>query len=338
MKTAFLVYPILLALALAAGAQSAPGPMIIPNPAPAGQEFRLYLHTTGCTSCAYTYPPEPVAVKGNRIDLRYVIAVPRPNPGAAESGPIQSLAGGMPAFSMPPLPAGRYEVWATQVPACLIQMPLCEIAEPVPFSAGELEVRSDVQAAYILNPSSAPAENPFDLQLLSGGYSCATAFDSLSAAVYGDTIALTFYDWELPKGCAVAYELYGPTFHLPALPAKTYRVKVNRLAKKTVADVGPLRIIGAVPILPLSPALSPAVRSRAAWRGFEVVFDVPREEAGIWQAELLSPDGRIRGRTTFLWTAGEKMAVAPERRPAKGLYLLRLTAPAGTQHYLEIAQ
>lgn len=338
MKSTTLLYPILMALSLAAGAaaQTASGPSVIPNPAPSGREFRLYLRIgMPCMDCSYTFSRESVSVNGSRIDLRYVISLPAANPGPPEPGAIRSMAGSQPTFTMPSLAAGRYEVWASQIPACTLNPQPCEIAQPAPYRAGELEVRSDVQPGLILNPGYGPAEKAFDLQLVSGGYSCATAFDSLSAAVYRDTVTLTFYDWERPMGCAVAFELYGPTFHLPALPAGTYRVKVNRLSQRTLADVGPLQILGGVAVAPASRIVD---GGRARWRGREVVFALPAGEPGIWQAELIAPDGRISGRSACLRAAGEEAAVAAERTPAQGLYLLRLTGPAGTQRILEIAR
>lgn len=235
-----------LGVAASLSAQGTPALSMLPNPAPADTSFRLYLQgfSLSCLNCIYSTARESVTVKGNRIDLRAVIPTTMVmSVTGVQASPLAIISGQLPDFPMPPLRPGRYEVWVAMVPECLDQK-ACTIPERPPVSVGPLDVKAGVSATYILNPGSAPAAKPFDMQLLSGGYSCATAFDSLSTEVSGDVITVTFYDWERPMGCAIAYEMFGPTFKLPALPAGTYRVKVERLSKQSVFEAGILEIVG----------------------------------------------------------------------------------------------
>jgi hypothetical protein len=134
-------------------------------------------------------------------------------------------------------------VWATYMPECLYAQPSCKIAV-MPESAGTLAVQAQVPMSYMLNPAAAPAGQAFALQLLSYGFSCATAFDKLSAAVTDSVITLAFSDQELPKGCMDAFNPYGPTFHMPAMKAGAYKVKVNRLQLNAIVDAGILLVTG----------------------------------------------------------------------------------------------
>jgi hypothetical protein len=238
-----------LGLAGAALAQSA-ALSVAPNPAPAGRAFTLTLSGLAGLSCNTVFERESVSVNGSRIDLRYTPAVSGwvlDSVRASPSDPVCALARAaaamdLPRFEMPALAAGRYEVWAAQVPACLSGIPACTLAMPAPVSAGILHVGNGAAPGYVLNPAAANAGAPFDLQLLAAGYDCGSRFDSLGVAVSGAVITLAYHEYELPTGCAGAYELYGPTFPVPALAAGTYTVKANRLSQGAVEDAGVLTV------------------------------------------------------------------------------------------------
>jgi len=255
MIIATLYRPILLALALAASvcAQATPTLSVTPNPAPAGKVFQLLLQGVA-TDCNTAFSRESVTVSGTRIDLRYsrittgiVMDAPTVGPTVcpmAATGPSAgTLLASMPVFTMPALKAGKYEVWATYMPECLYSQPSCKIAV-MPESAGTLAVQGDVPMSYMLNPAAVPAGQSFALQLLSYGFTCATAFDKLSAAVTDSVITLSFSDQELPKGCMDAFNPYGPVFQMPAMKAGAYKVKVNRLQFNAIVDAGILLVTG----------------------------------------------------------------------------------------------
>jgi hypothetical protein len=256
MIVATLYRPILLALALAASvcAQTIQTLSVTPNPAPAGKAFQLLLQGVA-TECNTAFSRESVTVSGTRIDLRYtkistgiVIDAPTAGPTVcpmAATGPSAgTLLASMPVFTMPALKAGKYQVWATYIPECLYSQPSCKIAV-MPESAGTLAVQGDVPMSYMLNPAAVPAGQAFALQLLSYGFTCATAFDELSAVVTDSVITLAFSDQELPKGCMDAFNPYGPTFQMPAMKAGSYKVKVKRLQMNLVVDAGILLVTGA---------------------------------------------------------------------------------------------
>lgn len=285
LRSAFLA----LGLAAALSAQGTAGFSMLPNPAPAGTAFRMYLlGLMVCRDCVHAFTRETVTVNGNRIDVR-TVTTSTATPLAAEfpPGSIAILTGQVPGFPMPSLPPGRYEVWVTVVPECLDQK-ACTIPERLPMSVGSLEVKAGFSASYFLNPGSAPAAKPLDLQILSGGYSCATAFDSLTTEISGDVITLTFHDYERPMGCGMAYEIFGPTFKLPALPAGIYRVKVNRLSKKSVFEAGTLELVGTTALAnsPRQDLPVPAARPRAGGPASGSAFQV------LWRGHPCDFSGR----------------------------------------------
>jgi len=255
MNALTLTRPVLLALGLAAavGAQTTSALSVAPNPAPANKAFQLLLQGVA-TDCYTTFTRESVTVSDARIDLRYtafssgIVTDPKPVspvcPVAATGHSAASLLASMPVFAMPALKAGKYQVWATSMPECLFSEPSCKIAVR-PDSVGILVVQGDVPMSYMLNPSATPEGQAFALQLLSYGFTCATAFDQLSAVVSDGVITLSFSDQELPKGCMDTYNPYGPTFQMPALKAGSYKVRVNRLQLNAVVDAGVLLVTGA---------------------------------------------------------------------------------------------
>jgi hypothetical protein len=151
----------------------------------------------------------------------------------------------LPTFVMPALAAGKYEVWATDVPECVYSG--CKIAV-TPVSAGTLDVRDPAEPAYTFTPASAPAGQGFDLHLLSYGFNCATLYENLVVHLAGEMITLAFTTREQTDvACPAIYMPYGPTFKMPALPAGNYQVRVDRnMLNMPVTATGSLRITGSV--------------------------------------------------------------------------------------------
>lgn len=248
------IFAIGLAAALASG-QAMPALSVYPNPAPAGKSFLLYLQ--GLTAdCYTTFARETVTVTGTRIDLRYTsqaIVYPTDPPTPRTSCPIPlsgtaaasagatPIVANLPTFLMPALAAGKYEVWASDIPECIYSG--CKIALPAPVSAGTLEVQAPAPLSFTFTPTSAKPGQGFDLQLLSYGFTCATRYENLVAQVAGNIINLSFFDHEEPGiGCPAVYMPYGPVFKMPALAAGTYTVRVDRNAMNALIVAGELRI------------------------------------------------------------------------------------------------
>jgi len=242
-----------------ASAQTQPALSVTPNPVQAGQSFWLYLQGLATADCYATFAHESVSVVGKRINLRYTTqriiytpdapATPRcPMPVAmADTTVIPTpVTPNLPTFLMPALMAGKYEVWASDVPACLLATPTCTIAEPAPVSAGTLEVQTQAEPAFTFSPLSSPAGKGFDLHLLSYGFTCATLYDSLAVKVVGDVITLSFLFREPPLiACPAIYAPYGPTFKIPALATGTYQVRVDAGLRNAPVALGNLQITAA---------------------------------------------------------------------------------------------
>lgn len=242
--------------AVLASAQTATVLSVTPNPAPAGKIFVLYLQGVSA-NCYTTFTRESVTVAGTRIDLRYTpqtLLYPTDPPVPASVCPVPVTArvettsvvpapivANLPTFSMPPMAAGKYEVWATEVPECVYNG--CKIAMPAPVSAGSLEVQKQGDLSYTFTPVSAPAGQAFDLHLLSYGFTCATVYQDLAVHVVGDVITLSFTDKEQTGvACPAVYMPYGPTFKIPALQAGTYQVRVDRNMINALVTAGNLQV------------------------------------------------------------------------------------------------
>jgi hypothetical protein len=242
----------LAAVSLTTAAQAimiVPGLSVSPNPAPAEKPFMLNLLGVP-TDCRTSFGRESVTVIDKRINLTYtsytaVTASPVPledgqklpapilpacpdqaNPPDITIPPVYDV----PAFQMPALKPGTYEVFATMMPECMFAIPGCLVA-PMPASAGTLVVEATAPHSYSINPIRTAPAKEFELSLLSYQFNCGTTFDNLSVNVLGNEITLTFLDHPSTKdsGCVAVYKPYGPTFKVPALKTGTYKVTSYRL-------------------------------------------------------------------------------------------------------------
>ncbi len=227
-----------------------PGYSVSPNPTLENSPFILYLNGVAA-NCNTVFARESVTVIGKTIHLSFVantIVVDPPIPllqkEAAPAAPIttpilcpiytqlQDTANimiplpyyGRPAFSMPPLAAGTYDVIVSQLYECMFSTPSCKIAVRED-SAGTLTVEPVAREPYTITPTSTAADQGFDLTLLSYAFTCGTYFDSLTVTVKGNEITLGFLDHQrIGVACPAIYKPYGPTFKMPALKAGTYTV------------------------------------------------------------------------------------------------------------------
>jgi hypothetical protein len=86
--------------------------------------------------------------------------------------------------------------------------------------------------------------------------------------------------------------------------------------------------------LPLS-----GLRARAAaieLRGGTAFATLPAGREGIWQAAVLSLDGRVREEAKVAGGPGSRVAIPVDKAPFGTLSLLRLTAPEGARTYLPL--
>jgi hypothetical protein len=113
-------------------------------------------------------------------------------------------------------------------------------AAPLSAGPGLPKAQAGLLPAYTFAPATAKAGQGFNLRLVSNGFDCATAFSSVRATVTADAIRLSFLPQELPKGCGDTSHTYGVSFAIPALPAGSYQVWVDRLDRDAAVDAGTL--------------------------------------------------------------------------------------------------
>lgn len=360
-----MVFSLGLAVGLAK-AQTTATLSVTPNPAPAGQAFALALLGVPNTACA-AFSRESVTVTGNRIDLRYTTTIY--GPVLAESGagtqppvdyvcpatlpPVPANAGGsivanFPRFTMPPLKAGQYEVWAANMPACLYSQPACLIAV-MPVSAGVLTVEGATptqHASWYLKEKTVAADKAFQMQLLRDSLPACTSFSHQSATLSGNLIFASFL-METGANCSTLPVNPGPVFAVPALKAGIYPVYPQELAACQVAQppcylpiLAPVATDTLVVVNSLTIGLSqlragaPQVELRAG----RAVFALPAGKAGIWRAVLTTLDGRVLAEAGVVGGAGDRVSVPMDRAPAHAVSLLRLTSPDGERHLLPIVK
>lgn len=82
-------------------------------------------------------------------------------------------------------------------------------------------------SAWTVNPASVVPDKDFDFKLLNAKYSgCGTVFEHPSATLDGGTIELSFKPVQKLPACSSSSALTGPAFHMNALKAGSYPVKV----------------------------------------------------------------------------------------------------------------
>jgi hypothetical protein len=360
---------VIFAIGLAASfgtAQVADTLSVTPNPAPAGQAFFLSLWGLTNNACT-TFSRESVTVTGNRIDLRYT-ATTTYGPVLAESGagtqpPVDyvcplnmtpeaagsSIIAPFPWFNMPALKAGRYEVWAANMPACLYSQPACLIAV-MPVSAGVLTVQGATPIKHVswyLKEKTVAADKAFQMQLLRDSLSACTVFSHPSVSLLGNSIYASFLMGtdSAAKCIPISANPIGPVFSVPPLKVGLYPVLPQELAACQVAQPpcyppvkAPVPTDTLVVTNTMAIGLSQlrAHAPRVDFRGGNAVFALPAGAAGIWRAVLTTLDGRVLAEARISGSTGDRVSVSMERAPARTLSLLRLTSPDGMQSLLPI--
>jgi hypothetical protein len=360
MRTPTWIRPLPAAFGLAFGlasAQTAPALSVEPNPAPANQTFMLEL--MGTTYDCYTFfDRESVTVSGSRIDLRYTPEIftqqdgspetrcPIPLAGAAGSPPSPIIAE-LPRFNMPALKAGRYEVWATAVPACRYGRPACAIAE-MPRSAGTLTVGDGTaRTDWYLKERTVAADRPFTMQLLRDDIgSCQTEFTYDTARVVSGSIYAAFLMVTHPDHvCVWDPRPYGPSFSMPGLEPGLYPVLPQELLACQVAQPAcyppvkapvPTDTLVVTRVMAISLKAMRAAAPRAEVRGGLAYFALPEGPEGAWRAELSTLDGRVLGTATVRGAGGSVVSISADRAPRHALSLIRLVSPAGRETLLPL--
>ena len=344
-----------------ASAQTQPALSVTPNPVLAGQSFWLYLHGLATADCYTTFAHESVTVVGTRINLRYTTqkifypATPPAAPGCpmpvtmAETTviPTPVILPNLPTFLMPALAAGKYEVWASDVPACLVPPASCELAEPAPVSAGNLQVTAaSARKDWYLKQRTVPPDAGFQLQMLRDSLAACTTFSNLNAVVSSGSINLYFLR-QTGKCALISQDPIGPEFTMPALKAGRYPVYVTELLPCEVTQ--PVCAVDRV--MPVasdtlfvgnSSAVRMSVLRAGALRvdvvGNTAFFSLPEGKAGIWRAELMTLDGRVLAGKSLAGGSGERVSMPVDRARANAVSLLRLTSPEGRQRFMPIVR
>jgi len=143
----------------------------------------LLYYPQGCENNYFT--DTSVNISGDTIYLRYV---PRPSPE-----PVCAVDPYGPVFTLPALRGPMtYTVMATALPACLVDVPPCDIPEPPPVFAGLLAVTGLFAAPIWLNPNRAEARRAFTMVVQSREFQCNDLFISPRAGVAGVSLFLQF--------------------------------------------------------------------------------------------------------------------------------------------------
>ncbi|MDB5103801.1 MAG: hypothetical protein JWP91_1490 [Fibrobacteres bacterium] len=349
---------------------------VSPNPAPAGARFTLSLNG-GAFPCVTSFSRESVTVTGNRIDLTFQansgIMVPVDDPYAAKAIPpicmvddmavqpaipqpidtVPIFRANVPAFAMPALKAGAYEVWATQVYACQFTQPAC-LVKSQPQYAGTLKTGAATREGWFLKNEETLADKAFPMQLLNNLYgNCQTTFTHLTHAEAAGNISVSFVvETDKNRVCVQDIIPWGPVVEMPALKAGIYPVYVQTLPACLFTE--PRCMIDLIPnprpsdTLVVTKSLAILMSSlragglTAAFQGSRVDFDLPRDNGNgkaadrDWRAELMTLSGRRLAFGAAHARAGERAGLDLAVRPGPGVYLIRLTAADGESHILPV--
>lgn len=320
-------FALLLGLASGLRAEDINSFFLSPTHAPAKQGFRLEIDSYRY-ACNASFSHQTISVGKGRIDVGFVteykmgvMCVANPPPKG-------------PAFDVPALPAGRYEVYASDRPACLVAPQPCEVPEREEF-AGTLVVGA---AGWFIAPVAVKADVAFALQGLNPKYgSCQTTFSHISAGRYGNGILATFVvTTDSTRKCLQDRTPWGPVFSLDALPAGKYPVS---LYERSACEFASPPCIAARP-LTFDDTLHVLGGATSA-----------RPEPGRAQGSIRRRGGAIEigsgfARVEILSLAGRRLLdIRPEGRAARvaapegaGLVLARLTTAAGETSTLPLPE
>ncbi len=214
--------------------QKTPPFIISPNQVSDGAPFKLEL-LSHRYSCAVTYSHLSYSVDGTKIYLRFL---PDHSKEPISVCPMIYKPYG-PTFDLKGLKAGTYSVFAVPLVPCMVENPMCKIAV-IPEPAGTLTVgKNPVTHNWKLQPPSAQADIPFQLQLLSQNYgNCQTEFSHTSATLKDGELWLTYFMQTHPERvCVWDQRPFGPEFKLPGLKAGRYPVIAMQLLSDPDAPI-----------------------------------------------------------------------------------------------------
>jgi hypothetical protein len=222
----------------------------------------------------------------------------------------------------------------------------CALALPSAMRAGSGSAESAAQGpseAFFPSPARAEAGKPFALGIMSFRYNCGTEFSHASFTRQGDALDFRFVARENPAAiCPAVIAPYGPSFHLPALPAGRYRLTATALHPCLVApqpceiaekreDAGILTVGRADSGWFISPASTPAKRA--------FTLRILSDRYGSCQTsfshqDLAVQDGKIVA-TFVIETDTQRVCVLDERPHGPAFQVQALEAGKYPVHVIE---
>jgi hypothetical protein len=168
-------------------------------------------------NCATTYSGMSVKVEGRRITLTFM---PTEHPNAI--CPAVYMPYG-PTFSMAPLAAGYYDVYARQI-SCMA----CAV-EPMPEFAGVLSVGVTDRRGWFLRPNEVQAEKAFVMSILNHAYgNCNTSFSREVIELRNGAFYASFVIEQHPEHvCITDIRPHGPSFEVKGQAVGKYPVFIN---------------------------------------------------------------------------------------------------------------
>lgn len=327
---------------------------ITPTSTAAEKDFALQLIGSQF-SCAHEFSMLASRVQDGRITLTFLDKI---NPAVLCPAVVRPYG---PTYKIPGLKAGVYEVFAERLPACAEQA--CKVM-PVTEPAGRLSVTSGPArpVGWFLKEKRTPAGSPFSLQLLNHDYgNCQTRFTNTSVVAQAGRIDVSFViETDTDIHCITDIRPHGPSFRMDALRPGSYPVYVSVLPKCQYTEprcaiiaadaeaaptiIDPLRpfpvavdTLQVIQTLAVGLARPGAAAPQAGYRDGALSLRLPAGSKGDWRAEVLTLSGkRLQGGEVAVSGLGEA-SISFERKPERGVYLLRLVSPERVIHTLRVA-
>jgi hypothetical protein len=214
---------LILTFCFAAFAQEARPPYSLqPDSVAAQSAFDLHLLSYRFT-CGTTYSHQSAKIEGKKVTLSFL---PTERPEAI--CPAVYMPYG-PTFTMTPLAAGYYDVYARQLTPCMVDTVAICAMEPVPEFAGVLSVGVTGRRGWFLQPKQVPADQAFTMRLLNDAYgNCQTSFSHEALEQQGGAFYASFVVEQHPENvCVTDIRPHGPAFEVIGQPKGKYAVYVN---------------------------------------------------------------------------------------------------------------
>jgi hypothetical protein len=282
-------------------------------------------------------------VQDGKITLTFL---DKPNP-LVRCAPTQPMYG--PAYNIPGLKAGTYEVWAERLPACVEEG--CKMAA-IPELVAKLAVRpvNTARKGWFFKSREVKAGVPLTLNVVNNEYgNCNTDFEHTSLVIGDYGIHALFVIVNHPERVCVAdIHPHGPAFQVSALKPGRYPLYVNEMPACMYAE--PRCTTGIPDVLPPAsdtlivssstslgglPALS-RTAPWAVWSDGALRVRLPDGAQGIWRADVMNLSGRRLHSAAVTAGPGSGSALSGLAKPDRGVILVRLVAPDLKTHTLRV--